>query len=64
MSSISQAIDFATTVMHLKEDNTSSLEGECFERSDHFSFSSAGVPSSLLFGGLNAVDPKIAGEKI
>lgn len=63
MSNLSEAVDFATTNLNLEADTTSALENEYFERSDHFSFVSAGIPSLLLFGGMNAVDPKIDGLK-
>jgi len=63
MSNLSQAVDFATANLNLGADTTSSLENEYFERSDHFSFVKAGIPSLLLFGGMNAVDPKIDGLK-
>jgi len=63
MSNLSQAVDFAADNLNLKKDTTNSMENEYFERSDHFSFISAGIPSLLLFGGMDAVDPKIKGLK-
>lgn len=63
MSNLSEAVDFAASALNVVSDTTSSLEDEYFERSDHFSFISAGIPSLLVFGGMNAVDPKINGLK-
>jgi hypothetical protein len=64
MSNLSQAVNFATNALSLVSDTSSALENEYFERSDHFSFVSADIPALLIFGGMNAVDPKIDGMKV
>jgi Zn-dependent M28 family amino/carboxypeptidase len=64
MSNLSQAVDFAAVALNLEKDTASDEEIEYFERSDHFSFIKAGIPSLFVMGGMNAVDPKIKGEKI
>ena len=64
MSNLSGAVDFASSALNLKSDTTNRMENEYFERSDHFSFVRAGIPSLLVFGGMDAADPKIKGEKV
>jgi len=64
MSNLSEAVDFAADGLNLLKDTSSSVENEYFERSDHFSFVSAGIPSLFLFGGMDAVDPDINGQKV
>ena len=48
----------------IDKDTASRHEDMYFERSDNFSFVSAGVTALFVMGGINAVDPNTDGEKV
>jgi len=48
----------------IDKDTASRHEDMYFERSDNFSFVSAGVTALFVMGGMNAIDPKTNGEKV
>ncbi len=62
-SNLSEAIDFAAGMLHLKIDDNKQAEIDYIERSDQISFIKKGVPALFMAGGHTAANHKINGEK-
>lgn len=62
-SNLSEAVDYSSEILNIAIDDNKEAEKEYIQRSDQFSFIKTGVPVLNLGHGMNAVNPKINGEK-
>jgi Zn-dependent M28 family amino/carboxypeptidase len=62
-SNLSEAIDFSAKSLNFTIDDNKKMENMYIQRSDQISYIKIGAPVINVANGLNAVDPKINGEK-
>lgn len=62
-SNLSEAVDYSAKILNFAVDDNEEAEKDYIQRSDQFSFIKTGVPVLNLGHGMNAVNPKIDGEK-
>ena len=62
-SNLSDAIDYTAEILNVEITDSKAAEDDRIERSDQISFIEKGVPALNISHGVNAVDPKIKGQK-